>query len=154
MIVMLSDILKRKQSPSLATMSLLWVNNLNWHRSCFSASGGKHQPCDSESYLSFLNLNNDKENGWVLTQLVVKRYLWRLWMGSLVCYCYWWVLLLESTWGSDSFHSLCRVPQVRLWACLFLHGRALSGHASTWQPAGPDHWWHHWLDLLDLCHIY
>lgn len=72
----------------------------------------------------------------------------------IVCYCYWWVMLLESTWGPGCFHSLCPVPQVRLWACLFLHGGALSGHASSRQPAGPDHWRHHWLDLLDLCHVY
>lgn len=71
------------------------------------------------------------------------------------CYCcYWWVLLLERTCDPGSFHSLCPVPQVHLWTCLFLHGWALPGHASTWQRAGPGHWWHHWLDLCDLFHLY
>ena len=79
-----------------------------------------------------------------------------MWSAAVwYCYCcYWWVVLLEHTCNPGSFHSLCSVPQVCLWTCLFLHGRALPGHASTWQRAGPGHWCHHWLDLLDLCHLY
>lgn len=61
---------------------------------------------------------------------------------------------LGNTQGPGAYHSLCPVPQVRLWARLFLHGRTLSGHACARQLAGPAHWLRRRFDLLDLCHIF
>lgn len=56
---------KKKTVPKFSCYAPTMCRQLNWHRTCFSASGGKHQLCDSESYLSFLSLKN--ENGQIIT---------------------------------------------------------------------------------------